>query len=524
MYSKKEKLIEKIVRKDYNNELEKIIEEKEFTENAKSILLSILYKIEASYKDVVKVKQNVETKEEYLENIINIIQKKCEKFEIIRMSDNENKLPENKTYMINKEKKEIIAYPIERKVLYALLKIDKSDKIVKEEYYILDETISDMINVGNNINIVEPLRDFNGYSWTTISKEIESIDHNLIYQNLRILIGYKFLNRWVKNKEFIIDYYETLKNKLEKKYGKENAKNITNIIEKLSILLEMKFNKGKIPKITNEYNSVLNQLQKMQDKKVMVKEITQEKINITKEIRGYDTLINNKELLQEEYIKRNEQLPLDKKIFSLKILTKILIDEREKKIANIEELNQMLNPQQFVNCKRKLQYQYEYLKMSSVANYNVELEKQKIELQKMFLICYRSLIEMAETKQDIIKLIYEYRYYLMLPFDNQTIILDRKELEKDTEEVARVLIKKANEYKALQKISNDEETNFEILKNIFKVRIINLNDVYLKVFKEKDKYYMQIFDENTFEPKLEISEPIDLEIKFNKKVQILEHI
>ena len=42
-----------------------------------------------------------------------------------------------------------------------------------------------LINTGNNIHMVEPLRDFNGYSWTTIPQEIESIDHNLIYQNLR---------------------------------------------------------------------------------------------------------------------------------------------------------------------------------------------------------------------------------------------------------------------------------------------------------------------------------------------------
>ena len=55
--------------------------------------------------------------------------------------------------------------------------------------------------------MVEPLRDFNGYSWTTIPQEIESIDHNLIYQNLRILVGHKFLNKWVKNDEFIIDYF-----------------------------------------------------------------------------------------------------------------------------------------------------------------------------------------------------------------------------------------------------------------------------------------------------------------------------
>ena len=64
--------------------------------------------------------------------------------------------------------------------------------------------------------MVEPLRDFNGYSWTSIIDEIESIDHNLVYQNLRILVGYQFLDKWVRKNEFIIDYFDLFKEELEK--------------------------------------------------------------------------------------------------------------------------------------------------------------------------------------------------------------------------------------------------------------------------------------------------------------------
>ena len=46
MQKKTDKLLEKIVKKDYNNELEEVLEKKYFDENVKSILLSILYKIE----------------------------------------------------------------------------------------------------------------------------------------------------------------------------------------------------------------------------------------------------------------------------------------------------------------------------------------------------------------------------------------------------------------------------------------------------------------------------------------------
>ena len=68
MQKKKDKLLDKIVKKDYNNELEEILEKKYFEENVKSLLLNILYKVETAYKDYEKVKQDVETKEEYIEN------------------------------------------------------------------------------------------------------------------------------------------------------------------------------------------------------------------------------------------------------------------------------------------------------------------------------------------------------------------------------------------------------------------------------------------------------------------------
>ena len=64
MPKKKENILEKIVQKDYNNVLEKVIETKDFDEDVKNLLLSIFYKIDISYKDYKKVKRNVETKQE----------------------------------------------------------------------------------------------------------------------------------------------------------------------------------------------------------------------------------------------------------------------------------------------------------------------------------------------------------------------------------------------------------------------------------------------------------------------------
>lgn len=285
MQQKKKNILDKIVKKDYNNELEKILEKKQFDENVKSTLLSILYKIEVAYKDYQTVKKDEESKEEYISNILNIIEKDCNKIKIVKMSDTENQIPNNRTYIINKDKKEIISYPIERKLLYAISKIGKKDKIIKDEYFIINETLSDLINIGNNINMVEPLRDFNGYSWTNIPQEIESIDHNLIYQNLRMIVGYKFLDKWVKNSEFIIDYFENFTDKLESKYGKEKAKKIIDTISKISILLKIKFDKEKYEELSKIKATIEEEMEEIEDRERFIEEKTKQKMQITSKIK-----------------------------------------------------------------------------------------------------------------------------------------------------------------------------------------------------------------------------------------------
>ena len=110
MQKKKDKLLEKIVKRDYNNELETIIEKKDYDETARSMLITILYKIEAAYKDLEIVKQDVETKEEYIQNYINIIKNKCDHIRIIHMNTQENQIGKNRTFLVN------IPVPVEHKV------------------------------------------------------------------------------------------------------------------------------------------------------------------------------------------------------------------------------------------------------------------------------------------------------------------------------------------------------------------------------------------------------------------------
>ena len=84
MANKSKNIIEKIVKKDYNNELEEVLSTKQYEEDVKNLLLDILYKVETSYKDYAKVKQNVMLQEKYIQNIINIIKNKCDNIKLIK--------------------------------------------------------------------------------------------------------------------------------------------------------------------------------------------------------------------------------------------------------------------------------------------------------------------------------------------------------------------------------------------------------------------------------------------------------
>ena len=481
---KKQSFMEKLVKKDYNNELEKKLEQKTFEENVQSNLLSILYKIETAYKDYETVKRDVETKEEYIEQLIKIIEEKCKKIKLIRMESEESKIHKNNTFYVDKTKGEIECYPIERKLLYAIWKISKKDTIIKDKYYLENIVLSDLLNAGNNIQKVEPIRDFNGYSWTTLNTEIESTAHNLIYQILRNLVGNKILEKWIYEKENKTDYYKKFLEKIKKEYGEKNSEEIIETIIKTAIMLEIKFDKNKIENFKEDKKETENELKTMQDKHRYVEEITKRKLQILEEIKEIDNKINNKDLLEQEYIIRNEILPLNKKIFSMRVLSNIMIEERENTL---------------------------------------------IQIQKIFLKCFQIKIEKANTKQEIIELIYELRYYLLLPFNVQNNVIEKieetEELQNTLQETIKKIIEKAKNTKTIVEVTKNDDYEYEIWKNILQLRVIKLEDISLKITKDKEKYFMQIFDEGAFEEKTQIfiSTTInEKQIKINKKIKIFE--
>ena len=76
--------------KNYNDELETILEKKSFSVDVKNILLNMLYKIETSYEDYFIVKRNVEDKKVFIQKILNTIEE-CNEIVLMKPSKSEEK-------------------------------------------------------------------------------------------------------------------------------------------------------------------------------------------------------------------------------------------------------------------------------------------------------------------------------------------------------------------------------------------------------------------------------------------------
>ncbi|MCI8443946.1 MAG: hypothetical protein HFJ37_02030 [Clostridia bacterium] len=110
----------------------------------------------------------------------------------------------------------------------------------------------------------------------------------------------------------------------------------------------------------------------------------------------------------------------------------------------------------------------------------------------------------------------------MLPYDDKFSIYETKELAKLIEHVGKKLLQQAHKMKVIQKFSKQEEMDYELLKNIFYRRNINLEEIYIKLTKEKENFFLYIGDGDSLEEKIEVKQKFnkkDLEIRFNKKVK-----
>ncbi len=435
----KEDIFSKINLKDYNNILENILEQKAFSEDVKNLLLSMLYKIENGYEDYETVKVNVISKKYFLKKIVQIIKEECKEIKLIRPLSEESKiLEESQTnYIVEKENGKIIVYPNERMLLEAIITLNQKEIPIEEDYHLFSTSLETILQKGQRMNLVEVIRDFNGWSWDITTSQIENKNINILYQNLLILLGNSFLQTWITgeekqnedeidlpNNEILrskynenfgmtkeemqeenkIDYLQKAQEILIEKYGKEKAEKF--LIQFIKTALAIGSNESKKQKeiILERQTEIGQKLEEMQDNKTYLENLSKAKKQITKQIKQIDTLLNDEKLLKEEYETRNSKLPNKKKIFSVSHLRIMLEKQREKHLKEIKENNKQMEPKEFVKTKKELEQKKEFYEEIGVQKGKRTNENKLVEnLQRQFLECFLQKIEKAETKAQIRK-------------------------------------------------------------------------------------------------------------------------
>lgn len=505
-------MLEKIIKKDRNEELEKILENKEIDEQAKNLLQGILYKVEVSYKDYKKVKAKEQTEEKYVKEILTNIDKRCEKISIVKpnkeLADKklQKELEKNKFYV----GEEIISYPIEEKILYAIEKKSRYKKILNNKYEEKTIAISDLINEGKNLDRIEVLRDFNGWSWTTVNKEIGNIEANLIYQTLQIALGEKFLENWIQDKDGIVDYLEQLEEETIKKYGEDIAINQKELLIQIAIASIANKNKKFKKEITEKNQEIDKQIEEYQNTKEKVIEIVNHKKKLLQELNEIEKILGQENKLKEEFYRRNEEAPIDKQIFNIKVLKLELINKKKQLLEGIEQASNKLNPFNYLEKKAKIinkkdELQYAFFNQK-------QTEELLIKYIENFLECFKILVKKTTNEEKLLKLIYKLRYFMLLPFNQKKSIKDVEELQESISEIQKKLVEKAVKKEIIV------NAPFEVMKHVFETRIIILEELYYKITKEDGKYYVQLFDENVSEEKFDVT--LEEKTKINKKIKI----
>lgn len=492
-------------------QLEMILENKAFSADVKNLLLNMLYKIENSYNDYETVKRMVSDKKSLIKEVLDIISD-CESIEIREPS---SKKKSNKVkFQVNKDSKSIIVEPNEKSLLYALYSLPVEKKVyVSEEYSAIRNSLPYVLQEGENIHKAEIIRDFDAWSWNTLPEEIESIESNLIYQNLVILLGKDFIKEWMgldRTKNSI----EILKEKVNTILKEDMSNNFLNLIFKLSIIIFCNEDKGEEERLLEELDFNTSEIEKLSDTTKLVKELSSKKTKCMNKIKKIDQILNDSEMLAKELDKENEKNNED--TLTEEDFIARLKKQRKKISKEMKEANKLLDPKNFMKIKEELEKERELL--IGVKEYDKK-EDYLLELQKIFINGIQAKIEATTTKKEIIELLYLLRYYNFIPYFNKTFVKDIPELKEMLNDTENMLIEKLIEMKMINKFSDNSKFDKKLVKNVFKLRLMNLENIYLE-FEKGEKIRIILYDVETAEKGFEISNKDIKIIKYNKKIKM----
>lgn len=492
----------RLLKRDYNQELEEIAESKRFEKEAQNLLLSMLYKVEGAYDDYENVKREVPSKEKFLENILYIVKEYCKEIVIAKPNTELEKelslsrckiLEEEPENNYNKEQK-VIFFPNEKVVLYSIIKAGIEN--IKSNLSIEDKAMLTAIQIGKCIAYSEVIRDFNGFSWSIVSNEIESIECNLIYTDLIYLLGEEVVSNINSSN------IEKIKNSIDEELYKE--------MQKIALKFYLEYDKKQKEILYSELEKDKIKFKNMEKQQEFIENISNNKKHKLKRIKEIDEMLNNSEMLRKEYIETNSKLPNEQKVFSISHYEEKIQKERNQLLQEIEECNKYQNPIEFVKIKNDLKNKIDYYK-------NLQ-DTDITNMQKEFLRCFSKKLETLSEKQEILSYIYKIRYLKFLDIGNNQKMKDVISFEN----VEKEAISKGIAKELITPISNNIDTDYNLLKSIFETKNISLDELLIGLKAKDGKLISEIYDGEILDSTNYIILPAgsNVQIRKTKKVKI----
>ncbi len=481
----------KILARDYKEELANIAEQKRFKQSAGNLLLSMFYKTEDSFTNYQIVKREVPNRDDFLKSIVDNVRKYCDNIEIAEPhTELAKELKENKCKIVSENSrkgKTVISFPNEKNLLYAISKASLPE--MDETLSTTEKAILTAIWIGKCISVSEVIRDFNGWSWSILPKEIESTECNIIYELLTILYGYKFINNIDSNN------LKTLR--------KNMPDELWDQLEKVATQFYLAYDKNENEQVLKMLAAYKTKLNKMKNQETYIEEIGKEKKKKLTEIRKIDEIISNPRELRNQYLAYNSKLKNEDKIFSVSHYEDLLRKRRDEAVEKIANFNKMLNPNEFIKYREELRIKIKFF----------ETKTDITNFQNQFLKCFKKKIEATNDRKGITDLIYEIRYLNFIPNCKMKLL-----------EIQKMIIPKAIEARVLNPISNNDELDYRLLKGIFELQTVSLEGLYIKLSASNDGIIATIYDGDNVESEyiVKLPEGSDVQIRKTKKTRIFE--
>ena len=499
--------------KDYNIELEEVLDSKYFSSNIKSLLLSMIYKLEISYNDYQMVKRFVRSKEDFLNELVETIRLYCDNVKTVEPDSDQAKIlvKNNLRALTNERERSILVYPTEIDLLYALSDISPKYFFVND-IFATKELIQQTLVNGYNINNVEILKDFNGWSWdnSNFDKGYSFVD-NIIYVNLLLMLGEKFLYEWRTYGSTRRDFIIEAKNYINNFTGNDNYYNY--LLKTIYYFADEK-EKAKAKEKIKENR---RKLKLMNNRGLFVEESKKKKLALTKKIEKIDIALNDVAVLKKELSKVNSKLEEENKIKSLKKYKGMLEKEKKELMRELNEITAILRPGTFFDRKNML---VDSLSFLDCEEKGMDLI---IALQKEFLTFIEKRLDNMNKTDEIIDIVYIARYYSKLYLAKDMVVTDVEELDDKLDIIFKKAITKLCKLGAVKIVSMDIDLNYEIIKYALNTKIINLEETKVSFVREVNSIMIKIYDKNVFEKqgrkKMTINRKT-LVIKDNRKIKI----